>query len=173
MDTIAEEVAVIIQKYSHTCMEVGEKVINLKSLATLPTDTTQMLKLDVCIPTLLRGAVQKAQKLRVSVAISIVDWHGHSVFFYRMEDALLISSELAKIKAYTAVAFRMETEEIGKEVAAGQPLQRLESMLEHPIATIAGGFPIWYKGRLLGGIGISGGTLVQDREIGYAAIKAL
>jgi uncharacterized protein GlcG (DUF336 family) len=44
----------------------------------------------------------------------------------------------------------------------------------HPgkFAIFVGGFPIVYQGRVIGGIGISGGNGEQDTAVGEAALAA-
>lgn len=55
---------------------------------------------------LTRAAVERAQQLQVPVVVSIVDAHGTETVTWRMPDALLVSSELAPKKAWTAVAMK-------------------------------------------------------------------
>ncbi|WP_218810986.1 GlcG/HbpS family heme-binding protein, partial [Klebsiella quasipneumoniae] len=52
------------------------------------------------------------RQLQVPVVISIVDAHGTETVTWRMPDALLVSSELAPKKAWTAVAMKTATHEL-------------------------------------------------------------
>ncbi|EBX3585326.1 ATP:cob(I)alamin adenosyltransferase, partial [Salmonella enterica subsp. enterica serovar Typhimurium] len=61
---------------------------------------------------LTRAAVERAQQLQVPVVVSIVDAHGTETVTWRMPDALLVSSELAPKKAWTAVAMKTATHEL-------------------------------------------------------------
>lgn len=58
---------------------------------------------------LTRVAVTRAEELQVPVVISIVDANGTQTVTWRMPDALLVSSELAPKKAWTAVAMKTAT----------------------------------------------------------------
>jgi uncharacterized protein GlcG (DUF336 family) len=65
--------------------------------------------------------IERAQQLQVPVVISIVDAHGTETVTWRMPDALLVSSELAPKKAWTAVAMKTATHELSDAV---QPAPR-------------------------------------------------
>lgn len=155
MACIGSEVADIVKRLEMTkeCSPLG-KVQGLYAKA-LPLAT---------------GAIQKAEELGVPVVIAILDAHGNLVFQYRMEGALLISLEVAPNKAYTAIAMQQATHTLTELVQPGGALYQLESMVQRPIVTLGGGFPIYEAGRLIGGLGISGGSLEEDMAIACAAL---
>lgn len=90
-----------------------------------------------------------------------------------MPDALLVSSELAPKKAWTAVAMKTATHELADTVQPGAPLYGLESHMQGKVVTFGGGFPLWRDGKLLGGLGISGGSVEQDMDIAQSAMAAI
>ncbi|ALR77217.1 two-domain cob(I)yrinic acid a,c-diamide adenosyltransferase PduO [[Enterobacter] lignolyticus] len=122
---------------------------------------------------LTRTAVERAQALLVPVVVSIVDANGTETVTWRMPDALLVSSELAPKKAWTAVAMKTATHELAGAVQPGAPLYGLESHMQGKVVTFGGGYPLWRDGLLIGGLGISGGSVEQDMEIAQAAIAAI
>ncbi|POT59553.1 ATP:cob(I)alamin adenosyltransferase [Citrobacter amalonaticus] len=122
---------------------------------------------------LTRYAVERAQILQVPVVVSIVDANGTETVTWRMPDALLVSSELAPKKAWTAVAMKTATHELAAAVQPGAPLYGLESHMQGKVVTFGGGYPLWRDGLLIGGLGISGGSVEQDMEIAQAAIAAI
>ncbi|MDT1858003.1 ATP:cob(I)alamin adenosyltransferase, partial [Acinetobacter baumannii] len=63
-----------------------------------------------------------AKELQVPVVVSIVDAHGTETVTWRMPDALLVSSELAPKKAWTAVAMKTATHELATTVQPGAAL---------------------------------------------------
>ena len=71
---------------------------------------------------LTRAAVTRAEELQVPVVISIVDANGTQTVAWRMPDALLVSSELAPKKAWTAVAMKAATHELTSAVQPGAAL---------------------------------------------------
>jgi glc operon protein GlcG len=115
---------------------------------------------------LARGA---AQELAVAVCIAVADSAGHLVVFERMDGAPLMSAQLAQDKAYSVCAF------------GGLPTDRWWPMLENEKALLhgivktdrlvifGGGAPILSGGRVVGSVGVSGGSEEQDVEIARAA----
>lgn len=115
-------------------------------------------------------ARKAACKVGVPVVISVVDTAGQLILLYRMKDALLISSEISPNKAYTAVALKCPTHELTDAVQPGADLYQLEGMVQRRIVTFGGGFPLYKEGRLIGGFGISGGTVQEDMTIARVAL---
>ncbi|MFP2824619.1 two-domain cob(I)yrinic acid a,c-diamide adenosyltransferase PduO [Citrobacter braakii] len=122
---------------------------------------------------LTRAAVTRAAELQVPVVISIVDANGTQTVTWRMPDALLVSSELAPKKAWTAVAMKTATHELTSAVQPGAALYGLESHMQGKVVTFGGGYALWREGLLLGGLGISGGSVEQDMDIAETAIAAI
>ena len=122
---------------------------------------------------LIRQAIEHARQLQVPVVISIVDAHGTETVTWRMPDALLVSSELAPKKAWTAVAMKTATHELATTVQPGAALYGLESHLQGKVVTFGGGYPLWRDGQLIAGLGISGGSVEQDMAIAQAAMAAI
>lgn len=122
---------------------------------------------------LIRQAIEHARQLQVPVVISIVDAHGTETVTWRIPDALLVSSELAPKKAWTAVAMKTATHELATTVQPGAALYGLESHLQGKVVTFGGGYPLWRDGQLIAGLGISGGSVEQDMAIAQAAMAAI
>ena len=117
---------------------------------------------------LAKLARQVAQECDVPIVFSLVDTCGQQRFFFSMDNALLVSHTLAPQKAWTAVALKMATHELAVLVQPGGDLYGLEK--EKDICCFGGGFPCWSGGRLLGGIGISGGSVEEDMLIARQAL---
>jgi len=120
---------------------------------------------------IMQQAIKASLALNVPVVISIVDEVGHLIMTYRMPDALLLSTELAPKKAYTSVALKRATHQLSDLIQPGTDLYQLETMCDGKIVTFGGGIPLFRKQKLIGAIGISGGTVKQDVEIALCAIK--
>jgi len=120
----------------------------------------------------LAKAVEKAAiKENVPVSMSVVNKAGHHLFHYQMEDALLVSIELAKKKAYSSIAMKMPTHQLTQFVQPGASLYQLETLTNGEIITFGGGLPIYNgAGNLVGGLGISGATACQDIAIAEVAL---
>lgn len=133
--------------------------------------------LQITSQNLIRAALQCATQLQVAVNISIVDGGANQVAFQRMDNAPLGSIDVAHKKARSAVFFGAPTDALGQLVSE----QQLHGFAEtnNGLILFAGGEPIFKVGHqpnseqqtLIGGIGISGGSAMQDKEIALFAIK--
>ncbi|MDW6017106.1 cob(I)yrinic acid a,c-diamide adenosyltransferase [Vibrio plantisponsor] len=122
---------------------------------------------------LLQLAIAEAKQIGIPIVFALVDAHGNTILSYRMPHALLVSSELALKKAYTAVALKMATHELHNLVQPGQPLFQIEASCSDQLVSFGGGYPIFADGKIIGGIGISGGSVEEDMQIAQAALKGL
>ena len=118
-----------------------------------------------------RRAQEKASQMGVPVVFAGVDQGGNLVLLQRMEGALLASVEIATGKAYTASALKMPTHELGQAAGQNGPLYGIETAVPGKIVLFGGGFPYVVDGEVVGGIGVSGGTVEQDMEIARWAMS--
>ncbi|HFZ8993003.1 TPA: two-domain cob(I)yrinic acid a,c-diamide adenosyltransferase PduO [Citrobacter freundii] len=151
--------------------EVTQRYLALTSSATSKESSVSLSFQE--LHQLICAAVTRAEALAVPVVISIVDAHGTETVTWRMPDALLVSSELAPKKAWTAVAMKTATHELAAAVQPGASLYGLESHMQGKVVTFGGGFALWREGALIGGLGVSGGSVEQDMDIAQAAIAAI
>ena len=118
------------------------------------------------------AAKKKASEIGVPMNIAIVDGGANLKAFHRMDDAWLGSIDIAIKKAKTARYFDMETGAIGELSQPGQPLYMIE-VSNGGLITFPGGVPIKSAdGKIVGAIGVSGGSVEQDREVALAGIAA-
>lgn len=92
--------------------------------------------------------------------------------FLRMPGAFLHSVEIAIDKAYTAASFGFPTSQ-WMGILAGDEALRLGMPLRPRLIVFGGGLPIREGERLIGGIGVSGGSAEQDEACAQAALSAL
>ncbi len=104
------------------------------------------------------------------VSVAVVDGGGHLVAFTRMDGAEIAGPVLARDKAYTAVAHRCGTDELTELVAPGAALAGMNSADGGRYIAFGGGVPLWSGDRVVGGIGVSGGTSADDRDAALAAL---
>jgi uncharacterized protein GlcG (DUF336 family) len=119
---------------------------------------------------LLKSAIKHAEKLNVSVSVSILDKSGRQIGFCRMPKSPFSSDAVAKGKAYAAVCFKVETSVLEKKI----PFEKIAQLMaanKDEIVVIEGGRPILFEETLIGAIGVSGATSAQDDEIAGAAIE--
>lgn len=110
------------------------------------------------------AAAAEAKKNKWNMAIAIVDDGGHLVYFERIDETQFGSVDVAIGKARTAVAFKRPTKALEDALNANQP-----AILSFPnTLPREGGLPILQDGKVVGGIGVSGGTSSQDAQVAKA-----
>jgi uncharacterized protein GlcG (DUF336 family) len=122
---------------------------------------------------LSEAAKVKAKAINVPMNIAIVDEGANLVSFHRMDNAWLGSIDIAIKKAKTARLFYMNSGEIGKLSQPGGPLYNIEHS-NGGLITFPGGVVLKDgSGKIVGAIGVSGGSVEQDHEVASAGADAL
>ena len=116
------------------------------------------------------AALVKATDLGAPVSVAVVDAGGHLVTFARMDGAEIAGPTLATDKAFTAVAHRIATAELGPLTVDGGPLQGMQANGGGRYVVFAGGLPCWEGSRVVGAIGVSGGSAEEDAAIAEAGL---
>jgi uncharacterized protein GlcG (DUF336 family) len=120
---------------------------------------------------IMAGAEAEAVKNKWNVVITIVDAGGNLVMVHRLDNTQFGSVEVAREKAFSAVAFRRPTKVFQDLVGQGGANLRLLNLTGGSV--LEGGIPIIVGGKVIGGIGVSGVTSQQDAQIAQAGIDAL
>jgi uncharacterized protein GlcG (DUF336 family) len=118
---------------------------------------------------LASAAVAEANRNTWRVAIAIVDTHGFLKYFEMMDDTQTASATVAVEKGRTAAMFRRPTKMFEEGIAGG----RTALLGLHGAIPIDGGLPIVVNGKVIGGIGVSGLTSVQDAQVAQAGLDSL
>lgn len=119
----------------------------------------------------IAAAVAEARKHDWKLNVAVVDSGGNLVAFQRMDGAQLASIQVAEHKARTSVTFRRETKFFENAIQVNN--YHYVTTLDGVIAS-RGGIPLVQAGKLIGGVGCSGGTGSQDEvacKVGAATIK--
>jgi len=111
---------------------------------------------------LMAAAEAEAKKRNWKMNIAVVDTNGELVLFERMEGAQIASGSISTNKARTAARFRRESRLFFNAFEAGHSFI---GTLDPTLVASPGGFPLVENGKLIGGIGCSGGTGDQDALI--------
>lgn len=112
-----------------------------------------------------------AREKGLNCVIAVYDPHGNPVAVHVMEDAFLASYAVATQKAYTAVALKMSTKELNGLVQPGGQFYGLESLKGGNLVAFGGGVPLKRGDRIVGGLGISGGTADEDHDVAEYGLK--
>ncbi|WP_462410564.1 cob(I)yrinic acid a,c-diamide adenosyltransferase [Neobacillus sp. Marseille-QA0830] len=153
--------------YYHLVADIKEKVMDKLEGSNVHM-TTVSLQLAV---KMAEAAEEKALRLGVPVVFSVVDQGGNITLIHRMEDSLLASLDISANKAYTAVALKMATHELVPAIQPGAELYGIQFTNQNKIVTFGGGYPLIVQDQIIGGIGVSGGTVEEDMTIAAEALK--
>jgi uncharacterized protein GlcG (DUF336 family) len=121
----------------------------------------------------LAAAEKKAIEIEHPMNIAVVDEGGNLTAFLRMDDAWRGSIDIAINKAFTARAFDISTQELGKLSQPGQDFYGIHVSNGGRIMIFAGGLPLEEGGVVVGAIGVSGGTGVQDQQVAEAGAAVM
>ena len=99
------------------------------------------------------------------VVIAIADKAARPVLIHCMDDAYIASFDIALNKAYTSAGLKMSTAELGRLSMPGQPLYGIQNTNQGRIVIFGGGEVLERNGKIVGALGVSGGTLEQDTAL--------
>lgn len=116
-------------------------------------------------------ATAEARKNQWTMAVAIVDPSGDLVYFERMDDTQVGSVDVAISKARSAARFKRPTKAFQDALAAGGEGLRILAL--DGAIPVEGGVPLVVGGRIVGAIGVSGGTSAQDGQVAAAGAAAL
>lgn len=121
---------------------------------------------------MILAASRAAVALGVPMNVAVLDSGAQLKAFLRMDGALLGSIDVAVKKARTAVLFGMNSEAVGEYCRPGGTSPGLDQT-NGGLVVFAGGIPLHSAaGELIGAIGVSGGSVVQDAQVAIAAAAA-
>ncbi len=121
---------------------------------------------------LCRAACQYATEQNLAVCCWVLDSHGNPLAMERHNQAPLASTEIARRKAWTAVSFRVPTDQWPSRLQDKPHL--LTSLIQQDnIAMFGGGIPLFHDSHLVGAIGVSGATEQQDMDCAEHALNGI
>tara|TARA_B100000315_G_C14431575_1_gene520376 strand:+ start:242 stop:697 length:456 start_codon:yes stop_codon:yes gene_type:complete len=116
------------------------------------------------IDTLMKEGIAYCQSAGRPSSIAVVDMGGNLRGVLRPEKGRIANVDIAYKKAWTAVAFQRPTEMVRPVMLPGALGYGLTHTDER-ICIVSGGFPIMDEdGDMIGGIGVSGGSIDEDCE---------
>ena len=117
------------------------------------------------------AALAEAGKNGWQMAVAIVDTAGDLVYFEKMDDTQVGSVDVALGKARSAARFKRPTKAFQDALAAGGEGLRILALTG--AVPVDGGVPLTVGGKIVGAIGMSGGTSAQDGQAAAAGVAAL
>lgn len=132
----------------------GVKTIEAKS------DTISELSLDLAKEISL-AVERRAEEMGKRVVVAILDGGANLMLLHAMKDSYIASVQIAQDKAYTSVSLKMPSHVALKESRGGS-LDGLVPTDSNKLLLLGGGMPLIINGKVVGAIGVSGGTAEED-----------
>lgn len=105
----------------------------------------------------------KAEETGVNAVVALTDAGGNPVSVQCMDDSFIASYDIALNKAFTVVSLKMSTKELKPLAQPGGSLYGIQFTNNGRMVVFGGGVPLYGRdGRVIGGLGVSGGTEEQD-----------
>lgn len=114
---------------------------------------------------LIRAVEQRAAQMGVNAVVAVSDAAGHVIAVECMENAYIASFDVAVNKAFTVTALQMSTAQLKPLAQPGASLYGIQFTNGGKIVIFGGGEPLKRGGRIVGGLGVSGGTEEQDTAL--------
>jgi glc operon protein GlcG len=117
--------------------------------------------------------VEKARQLGKSAVVAVTDAHGELIAFARMDGAPLASIRIAANKAWTAARDRKPTKDIGDKIR--DPVKGFDIAYygDRRFVGWGGGIPIWQNGEVIGAIGVSSLSSVEDVALANLGLEII
>lgn len=144
---------------------------NKKALSKIGAVNSEITELTLGLAKEISLAVEKkAEEMGKNVVIAVLDAGANLMLLHSMQDSYIASRQIAQDKAYTAVALKMPTH-IALNESRGGALDGLSATDSNHIMLLGGGEPLIINGKVVGAVGVSGGT--ADEDIFFAQFGAM
>lgn len=158
-------------KNTSTCNVVSSNEILKNVSASKSASLKRIFSLNLDLAERLADiAVKVANSIDLDVVITVVDASSNPILFKRMDNSLLCSIEISQAKAKTAVEFKADT----LYLSNNESLKTLNNFSNGSTnyCFLGGGVPVKSLcGKIIGGLGISGGSVEQDCLVAEKTLK--
>ena len=121
---------------------------------------------------IIAAAEKKANEIGQPMNIAVADAGGNLVAHVRMDNAWLGSVDISIKKAWTSRAFDITTKDLGENSQSGDQFFGIHASNNGKVMIFAGGIPLKKDGKVVGAIGVSGGSGEQDHSVAEAGAAA-
>ena len=121
---------------------------------------------------IIAAAEKKAEEIGQPMNIAVADAGGNLVAHVRMDNAWLGSIDISIKKAWTSRAFDITTKDLADNSQSGDQFFGIHASNNGKVMIFAGGIPLKKDGRVVGAIGVSGGSGEQDHAVAEAGAEA-
>ena len=120
----------------------------------------------------IAAAEKKAAEIGQPMNIAVADVGGNLVAHVRMDGAWLGSVDISIKKAWTSRAFDIATKDLAEHSQSGGQFFGINASNDGKVMIFAGGIPLKQGGKVVGAIGVSGGSGEQDHQVAEAGAEA-
>ena len=160
--------------FSHIVYKSLQEKIMIKYVVELISEKLSSLDIDNLslekARKIIRAGEKKAKEMNLPAVFAIVNSEGNLIIEERMDNAILVSIDVAYKKAYTAAALKLNTQDLTALVQPGAMFYGLQSDPKYIV--FGGGMLLKVDGKIVGAVGVSGGSAQEDMEIAKACVKA-
>ena len=121
---------------------------------------------------IIAAAEKKAAEIGQPMNIAVADAGGNLVAHVRMDNAWIGSIDISIKKAYTSRAFNIATKDLAEHSQSGGQFFGIHASNDGKIMIFAGGIPLKSGEKVIGSIGVSGGSGEQDHAVAEAGAAA-
>ena len=140
-------------------------------MSTTPTTSPSVTLAEA--RTIIAAATTRAEAIGQPMCIAVVCSGGHLLAFERMPNAWMGSIDISIKKAWTSRAFDIETKTLGENSQSGNQFFGIHASNDGKVMIFAGGLPIKRDGKVVGAIGVSGGSGEQDHSVAQAGAEII
>jgi uncharacterized protein GlcG (DUF336 family) len=144
-----------LQAHSSDIVQQGDKMVSLADARRV-----------------IAAAEKKAAEIGQPMNIAVADGGGNIVAHVRMDGAWIGSIDISQKKAYTSRAFDISTKDLADHSQSGGQFFGIHASNNGKIMIFAGGIPLKRDGKVVGAVGVSGGSGVQDHAVAEAGAAA-
>jgi uncharacterized protein GlcG (DUF336 family) len=138
---------------------------------TQPYEEPAMVTLDEARK-IIAAAEKKALAIGQPMNVAVADGGGNLVAHVRMDGAWIGSIDVSIKKAFTARAFDIATKDLAPLAQPGKEFFGIQFSNDGRIMIFAGGIPLKRAGKVVGAVGVSGGSGEQDQAVAEAGAAA-
>ncbi len=149
--------------------------LHIDAVVSAVVNSIRAPKMTLCAAKAIAAKVEEeAERIGVRAVVAITNEGARPVLVECSDDSYIASYDIALGKAYTSVALKMSTSKLKGLSQPGEPLYGIQFTNDNKIVIFGGGEPIKDGEKVIGGVGVSGGTEEEDTYLGaYAARVAM
>jgi uncharacterized protein GlcG (DUF336 family) len=121
---------------------------------------------------IIAAAEKKAGEIGQPMNIAVADAGGNLIAHVRMDGAWMGSIDISIKKAWTSRAFDIATKDLAKHSQSGDQFFGIHASNDGRVMIFAGGIPLKRGDKVVGAVGVSGGSGEQDHSVAEAGVAA-